>query len=173
MVVPSKWTKRPNPTKITPERGQVLILLAGRYRGRRVICLGPWDRKGVFLVTGPYRVNGVPLRRVNRRYVICTSTKIDISKMQLNLKKNTFKKKKLGCLTHIKRRGGGKKEQREFFRKKLQKWRRPVPQKRKDLQRRIDEQLIRILKNADPLLTKYLGSIFTLRKNDLPHDMKF
>ena len=54
-----------------------------------------------------------------------------------------------------------------------QKWRRPVPQKRKELQKRIDETLIRVLKKADPLLSKYLGSIFTLRKNDNPHDMKF
>ena len=31
------------------------------------------------MVTGPFKVNGVPLRRVNARYVIATSTTVDLS----------------------------------------------------------------------------------------------
>jgi ribosomal protein L14E/L6E/L27E len=65
----------PRPT-LTP--GAVLILLAGRFRGKRVILLKNLDQ-GVLLVTGPFKINGVPLRRVNARYVIATSHKVELS----------------------------------------------------------------------------------------------
>lgn len=35
--------------------------------------------QGVLLVTGPFKVNGVPLRRVNARYVIATSAKVELN----------------------------------------------------------------------------------------------
>ena len=57
--------------------GAVLIILAGRFRGKKVILLKTLPQ-GVLLVTGPFKVNGVPLRRVNHRYVIATRTRVEI-----------------------------------------------------------------------------------------------
>ncbi len=61
--------------------GTVLILLAGRFRGKKFGSVNA--ERSTLLVSGPFKVNGVPLRRVNVAYVITTSTKIDVSSVNV------------------------------------------------------------------------------------------
>jgi len=76
---PKKVRKTIHPAKPREslQPGAILILLAGRFRTKRVVLLKHLPQ-GNLLVTGPFKVNGVPLRRVNARYVIATSARVDL-----------------------------------------------------------------------------------------------
>merc|ERR1712087_317839 len=141
---------------ITP--GTVLILLAGRFRGRRVVFLKQLP-SGLLLVTGPYAVNGIPLRRVNQAYVIATSTKVDVSKA--NVAK--FGDEYFGKPKTPKKKG-------EFFEAEEQKS--ELSSEKKADQVAVDGALMKAIEKT-PLMAKYLKARFSLSKGQAVHKMKF
>jgi len=165
--------KRPDIIKKTRLRGTlkpgtICILLAGRHAGKRVVYLRQL-KSGLLLVNGPFKINGVPLRRVNQRYVIATSTKIDISKVKIpdNLTDDYFRRDKKAA------RKSRKEQQGDIFAAPKEQY--VVNETKKKDQVEVDKLVIGVVK-ANPekkMLMKYLGSSFSLGSGQFPHRMKF
>merc|ERR1711964_240442 len=144
---------------ITP--GTVLILLAGRFKGQRVVFLKQLD-SGLLLISGPYAINGVPLRRVPQSYVIATQTKIDISGVAVPAevddaffkKEQTKTKKDADTLM-----GDNAKES-------------TVTEYRKATQKKVDDKIVAAIGKVE-LLKEYMSSKFSLKKGQKPHEMTF
>lgn len=156
-----KHTLRPT---ITP--GTVLILVAGRHAGKRVVFLKQL-KSGLLLVTGPFKLNGCPLRRINQIYVIATSTKLDLSKVNLpeNLNDSFFNR--------VKAKKQKPAQGSEIFETKKESYK--VNEERKAAQVNVDKQLLAVLK-AHPerkLVRAYLKSKFALSNRVYPHKLKF
>jgi large subunit ribosomal protein L6e len=184
--LPKKSRKSPKPTKlrstITP--GTVLILLAGRYRGKRVVFLKQLE-SGLLLVTGPFKVNGVPLRRVNQAYVIATSTKVQLDGIKVrryyytNLRHASHPEPFLqvhekindGYFAKAANKSPSSAED-EFFSEGKPKEKEPFPQAKSTDQKEIDKAIIATLKKTENM-TKYLKASWGLSKGQFPHQLVF
>ncbi|KAM0287008.1 hypothetical protein ACHAQH_000693 [Verticillium albo-atrum] len=155
------WTPRQT---LVP--GTVLILLAGRFRGKRVVLLKTLDQ-GVLLVTGPFKINGVPLRRVNSRYVIATSEKVDVSGVD-EKKLEEVSAPKYFTAEKAKEKAG----EEAFFKQGEAPKKKEINSSRAADQKAIDKALLANIKKVD-MLASYLSSTFSLRKGDKPHEMKW
>ena len=160
MKKPLKHRKKVRPSKLkkslTP--GTIAVLLAGRHKGKRVVFLKDLQDSGLILVTGPYKVNGVPLRRVPQSYVIGTQTKIDISGCNVDIDANLFK------------RQAKTKAANEMFEESAEGY--SPSEERKTLQEQVDESIIGEI-SKEPHLRKYMQQLFSLRKKQFPHEMVF
>jgi large subunit ribosomal protein L6e len=163
---PKQSRKTARPTKlrnsITP--GTVLILLAGRFRGKRVVFLKQLE-SGLLLVTGPYKVNGVPLRRVNQAYVIATSTKIDLGDYKVDSKFNDAYFAK----SEKKRRPSA---EEEFFADGKPKEKGAYPETKAADQREVDKVVCAAVKKTE-YLAKYLKASWGLSNGEYPHQLVF
>ena len=155
--------KVPKQTHISAELvpGQVVILLSGRFRGRRVVFLKKLE-SGLLLVTGPYKLNGVPLKRVNAAYVLPTNTKVKVdAKVADGVKEEDFFKK-----VELKRE-----KESDFFVEDKDKKARVTPERTK-LQNEVDTQVKKAVEEV-PMMKEYLKNRFALKDGDKPHLMKF
>jgi large subunit ribosomal protein L6e len=143
---------------ITP--GTVLILLSGRFKGKRVVFLKQLS-SGLLLVTGPHKINGVPLRRVNQAYVIATSTKLDVKADVAHIDDAYFavKKSEKAKPTADQLFGEGREKS-------------VVSEQRLKDQKAVDKVVIAAVKKTTGL-KQYLNASFALSKGQYPHALKF
>merc|ERR1711920_296330 len=154
-----KASKAATPPKLKKgvEAGQVLILLAGRFRGRRVVFLKQLD-SGLLLVTGPYAINGVPLRRVNQKFCIATSLKVDLKTANFSSVNDSY----------FAREKAAKKTEAGVFATEQPKT--EMPAEKKTGQKKMDTDIV---KGLSAEVKSYLKARFSLSANMYPHEMKF
>jgi len=163
---PFSQHKRRLRSSLTP--GTVVIMLAGRHKGKRAVFIKQLA-SGLLLVSGPMTLNNCPLRRINQIYVIATKTKVDLSGLKLSdhLNDAYFKRAKRD------RRRKTKGDESDIFATKKDEY--VVSDQRKKDQIEVDKQVLEaIRKHKDKkFLFGYLGSMFSLRKNEFPHRLIF
>ncbi|KAJ7276495.1 ribosomal protein L6e-domain-containing protein [Mycena haematopus] len=163
---PKKSRKSPKPaslrSSITP--GTVLILLAGRFRGKRVVFLKQLE-SGLLLVTGPFKVNGVPLRRVNQAYVIATTTRIELDGFTVDDKINDSYFTKAATK-------GARSAESEFFEGGKPKAKEAFPESKSADQKAVDKAILASVKKTENL-GKYLSASWGLSKGQFPHQLVF
>ena len=160
-----------HPTKLrrSIRPGTILIILQGPFRGRKAVFLKQIRPSGLLLITGPYKINGVPLRRINQRYVIATSTRVNLKNLNLDskfddkyFKKAKKEKKPKDEATFFKDRKNRKQAKTGPF---------PYAGRKQD-QKDVDKQVLAGIKQV-PLLRSYIRAPFSLKKGQYPHNLKF
>ena len=123
--------------------GQIVIILSGRFRGRRAVYLKKLE-SNLLLVTGPYKYNGVPLKRVNAAYVLPTNTKLEVNgKVADSINDDLFKKVEIE-----------RKTEKDFFVEDKAKKER-VSKERTEAQTKVDTEVKKAVDKV-PMMKEYL-----------------
>lgn len=145
----------------------MVILLSGVHRGRRAVVLKSL-KSGSLLVTGPYAINGVPLKRVNPAYVIATSTKVPLDGVTANVDETHFKKQVKFTKNQLKNASETRTKKSEAGKQAETEWRTQA----KKVQETVDGKLVENIKKVEHL-KGYLRTRFTLASGVRPHELKF
>lgn len=141
--------------------------MSGRHRGRRVVVLKTLA-SGSLLVTGPYAVNGVPLKRVNSAYVIATSTNVSLDGVKANVDDAWFKRQRTWTQSQLKNASEARLKRVEEGKQAEVQWKATA----KTTQKQVDAKLLENIKKVENL-KGYLGTRFTLYNNTTPHNLVF
>merc|ERR1711951_265142 len=157
------FSKQKHSLRPSLSAGVIAIVLAGVHKGKKVVVLKQLGT-GLLLVSGPYALNGCPLRRVNQRYLLATKTKVDVSGVAIPEHVND---------AYFKRAAAAGKKDGDIFEAKKESYK-PSEQRKAD-QQTVDKSLMEALKkHADAkLLKQYLRTGFGLSKGEYPHKMVF
>jgi len=128
---------------------------------QRVVCLGALP-SGLLIVSGPFNLNGVPIKRVNQAFVIATSTKVDTTGIDISAFTDSY----FARPAKKTNKGSG-----DFFEKQDQEAK-VIDPARIAAQKAVDTKLCAAIGKVD-MLRDYMRSTFTLRKGQYPHQMKF
>eukprot|EP00096_Caligus_rogercresseyi_P002730 TRINITY_DN149_c0_g1_i1.p1 TRINITY_DN149_c0_g1~~TRINITY_DN149_c0_g1_i1.p1 ORF type:complete len:248 (+),score=83.32 TRINITY_DN149_c0_g1_i1:54-797(+) len=157
---PERLSRKVRPS-LTP--GTIAVVLSGAHKGKRVVVLKELS-SAMLLISGPFKLNSCPVRRVNQRYLLATSTKLDISSVKVPEHVND---------DYFRRARAAKKPAGDVFEAKKEDFK-PSEQRKKD-QVEVDKQLLSAIKKHPEasLLKQYLKKTFGLGKGQFPHQMKF
>lgn len=161
-----KYPQRPHKLRRSLTPGTVCILLAGRHVGKRVVFLKQLA-SGLILVTGPFKINGVPLRRVNQSTVIPTSHRVDLAGVKSDhvaddyFTRSKVKTQKKSEETFF---AAGSTEVSEEEKKRLA--------DKKKTQSDLDTALLASIKKTE-FLRQYLKTRFTITNRMRPHELIF
>merc|ERR1712088_1102718 len=147
------------------QEGTVAIVLAGAHKGKRVLVLKQLA-SGLVLITGPMKLNGCPMRRINQIYLLATETALDVSAVTVpeNVNDEYFKHARP---EKVKKEGG------DIFTSKKEEYK-PSEQRKTD-QAAMDAAILEAIKKHPEAaaLKSYFKATFQLSKGQYPHKMAF